>query len=309
MNVQRTLHWFFCFLFFVFCLSACHTNNEENDSGKETARPQVTIVQPVIQTLMDYLQLNASTKFQKSGVIRTNSTGYITYLKWKVGERISEGAVFCTITTKEQSALKQISERDTSLRRFQKPISVITQATGVITDINYLQGDFVNEGDVLADVVEPSSLVLIVNIPYEYHSDIGVGKSCEIVLPDGKQITGKIDDALPSVDSASQTQSYLIRLPALQLPQGMNIIVRIPRQYSKDALCLPKDAVQSDETMQHFWVMKLINDSMIVKVAVQPGIESDSLKEIKSSGLTVNDKIILKGAYGLQDSSVVSIIK
>ena len=43
--------------------------------------------------------------------------------------------------------------------------------------INVLKGDYVNEGDVIAIVLEPGSLVLNLNVPYEFHNLITKGKS------------------------------------------------------------------------------------------------------------------------------------
>ena len=54
--------------------------------------------------------------------------------------------------------------------------------------------------------------------------------------------------------------------------------------------------------------MKLVNDSLAVRVSVTVGSQNDSLKEI-ISGIGLNDKIIVQGAYRLADSSLVRIEK
>ena len=50
----------------------------------------------------------------------------------------------------------------------------------------------------------------------------------------------------------------------------------------------------------------MVNDSLAVRVSVIVGLQNDSLREI-ISGVGLADKIILKGAYGLSDSSKVKI--
>lgn len=267
----------------------------------------VTIVSPTTQTFTDFINLNGNTAFQKKLVVRANITGYIQSMRWKTGDIIKTGTLFCTIKTKEQDALKNIDQREPSLRQFQQPIKVMTGASGFLTAVNYTQGDFVNEGDVLATITEPSSLVLMVNVPYEYHQFVYSGRSCEVQLPDGEKIQSSISKGLPVIDSASQTEQFYIRLPAkLQLPEGMNLIVRIPIKQKAFAIGLPLEAVQTNETQDEFWVMKIINDSMAIKAPVKVGSQNDSLKEI-ISGILINDKIIVKGAYGLEDSSLVKI--
>jgi hypothetical protein len=67
-----------------------------------------------------------------------------------------------------------------------------------ITGVNILQGDYVAEGDILATVSEPSSLIVIVNVPYEYHQYARVSTRCELILPDGKILPAFISGTMPS---------------------------------------------------------------------------------------------------------------
>ena len=208
-------------------LPACKQKEAVVAEAPEPAKTRVTVVEPIKQSLTDYLQLNANTVFQKKVVIRANITGYIIEIPWKAGDRISAGSVFCSMKTKEQDALKNLSQREPSLKQFQESIKIKTNAAGFITAVNYLAGDFVNEGDVLATVSEPSSLVLAVNVPYEYHQYVYNGRSCQVKLPDGKTINASITLSIPVIDAVTQTQQYFIRLSGNQtLPENMNVIVR-----------------------------------------------------------------------------------
>jgi multidrug efflux pump subunit AcrA (membrane-fusion protein) len=186
---------------------------------------------------------------------------------------------------------------------------VISNATGVITAINVLQGDYVSEGDILATASEPTSLIVVVNVPYENHQFAKEGSACELVLPDGKVIKTVITGMMPSVESASQSQSYFIRLPDQSLPENLNVIVRIPYKRSDNALCVVTSSVQTDELQKDFWVMKVVNDSLALRVPVQTGLHNDSLTEIISKNISLSDKVISRGGYGLTDSTVVIIKK
>jgi len=55
--------------------------------------------------------------------------------------------------------------------------------------------------------------------------------------------------------------------------------------------------------------MKITEGNTAVKIPVAKGIENDSIAEIISSDLKINDLIISEGAYGLPDSTTVSIAK
>lgn len=289
--------------------ATCKQKEAASETAHDPVKTAVAIVQPVQQSLTDFLELNANTVFKRKVVIRTNITGYIIDMPWKVGDRINPGASFCFIKTKEQDALKSIDQRESSLKQFQQPIRIASSAAGFITSVNYIRGDFVNEGDILATITEPSSLVLTVNVPYEYHQYVYNGRTCEVKLPDGRKMNASISMSIPVIDSPSQTQQYFIHLPIhLQLPENMNVLVRIPMRQKLNALCLPLDAIQTNETQSEFWVMKLVNDSLAVRVPIIVGLQNDSLKEV-ITGVTIHDRIITQGGYGLGDSSLVGIMK
>jgi multidrug efflux pump subunit AcrA (membrane-fusion protein) len=240
-------------------------------------------------------------------VVRATITGYIVSMPWKVGDHIKSGSLFCSIITKEQDALKNVDNKDQSLQQFQAPIKVISAAAAIFTAVNYVEGNFVNEGDVLATITDPTSLVLVVNVPYEYHDLVYKGKTCEVTFPDGKKINADINEVVPFVDANSQTQSCLIRFPENQLlPENMNLLVKIPVKQKSHAISLPLEAIQTDETQKTFWVMKLINDSIAVKIPVTVGLQNDSLKEV-ITGIGENDRIVLTGGYGLTDSARIKI--
>lgn len=306
MNFKYYITLIYCAVIIMFT-SCSGKNATEEEVAPEPTKTSVTVTQPSTQGFTDYIQLNGNTQFQKKLVIRAVITGYITDMHWKTGDHITTGTLFCSIKTKEQDALKNIDSREPSLKQFQTPLNVFSNASGIFTAVNYSKGDFVNEGDILATVTDPSSLVLVVNVPYEYHQQVYSGKNCLVKFPDGKTFFAKIQEEVPFIDSASQTQSYLIRFPGNRLlPENMNLIVHIPLLQKQNAVALPLEAIQTNETQDEFWVMKLVNDSLAIRVPITPGLQNDSLREI-ISGVGINDKIIVKGAYGLTDSSLVKV--
>ncbi len=304
MKVEKYLGLFFCFSMLI--ISSC-SNKTADESVPDPVRTSVTITEPIAQGFTDFIQLNGNTQFQKKLTVRANITGYITSMKWKTGDHVSGGTLFCSIKTKEQAALQNVDSKEPSLKQFQTPINVFANASGILTAVNYSAGDFVNEGDILATITDPSSLVLVVNVPYEYHQFVYKGKSCSVKFPDGKIIQTSIQEEVPFVDLSSQTQSFLIRFPGNQLlPENMNLIVHIPVKQKQNAIALPLEAIQTNETQDAFWIMKLTNDSLAIKVPVTVGLQNDSLREI-ISGVGLTDRIVVKGAYGLTDSSLVKL--
>ena len=203
-------HFFLISCSIILFFLSCSNKKVTEEIATGPAKTNVTFIQPVTQGFTDYIQLNGNTQFQKKLVLRATITGYITSMPWKTGDHISNGTLFCGIATKEQDALKNVDSKEPDIKQFQKPLNVFANASGVFTAVNYSKGDFVNEGDILATITDPSSMVLVVNVPYEYHQLVYVGKNCSVKFPDGKTIQATIQEVVPIVDPASQTQSFLI---------------------------------------------------------------------------------------------------
>lgn len=276
----------------------------------EAEKPTIEVTTTTVknQPLTEYLTLNGTTKFQKTANIRSNATGYVMDMGFTIGNLIQRGQLFCHIKTKEQDALREIGLIDTSLKVFNKPLSLMSNASGILSTLNIHTGDYVAEGDILAVLTEPSSLVILVNVPYEYHQTIRVGTACEIKLPDGRTLNLNIGGMTPSVDAVSQAQVYFIRLPNRDLPENLNVMVRFPYKQSGSGKCIPTNALQMDELQKEFWVMRVV-DSMAIKTPVKIGLQTSEWVEIKSGNLKMGDEIVLQGGYGLGDSTAIAIKK
>lgn len=287
-------------------LSSCNKSDETAPTTTEV-KVMVTVTKPEHNTISEYMQFNGVTKFQKKDNIRATQTGYISGINFRPGNYIQTGSVFCEIVTKEQRALRNLSDTDSSLQKFQIPLPVESNASGIISVINVLSGDFVTEGDMIATVLEPGSLVLNLNVPYEFHNLISKGKSVEILLPDGKSIISSISNSMPTVDPVTLSQVFIINLADYSFPENLIVTVRIAVDQKTNILTLPVRAVQTDEEQKEFWVMKLENDSMAVRVPIFTGTQNDTLIQIISEKITSGDRIILDGAYELPDSAIVNI--
>jgi hypothetical protein len=61
--------------------------------------------------------------------------------------------------------------------------------------------------------------------------------------------------------------------------------------------------------MKHFWVMKLINDSIAVKVTVKTGLTEGSEIEIIDPVFTASDLFLASGNYGLGDTANIVVTR
>ena len=291
-------------LLLIVSFTACKKKTEVILEKKASINVNVASVQQ--NEIKEYLSFNGVTQYQKKENIRSNVTGYISWMKFKIGDNIYSGQTFASVRTKEQDALKEAVKIDSSLSKFVSPISIRSNATGIFTTLNITANDYVAEGDVLATIVQPKSLVIQVNVPYEYEKVIQIGSSCEIILQNGEVLNAKVTGILPTIDQAAQSQVFLIALPNANLPENLNVQVRTVHKEDAAAITIPKTALQTNELLTEYWVLKVVNDTLALKQKVEPLLKNDSLVQIKSESIHVNDLVITKGGYQMQDSTIVS---
>jgi multidrug efflux pump subunit AcrA (membrane-fusion protein) len=292
------------FLAAVSCNSGTTTTEEVLD-----VKTPVTIVPVAFESVTSSFDLPAVSTFMNKSIIRATTTGTIENVSISQGDFISAGRQLFTIRTREAMALGNMAGNDSSLA-FKGLINITSHNDGVISSLSYRKGDFVQEGDELAVVSDQSSLVFILEVPFELENYIENNRNCLIDLPGNVQVKGTIAGKLPEMDQQSQTVRYVVKtLTTQHLPGGLIASVKMVRSKNDRALILPKQAVLGDETQTEFWVMKLINDSTAIKVVVSKGFENNEKVEITQPGFLVSDRVIMTGNYGLSDTASISIIK
>lgn len=284
--------------------------SKENDTAQEEKNgAPVKVVNPALTNLTDNLTLNANTVFQRKEIVRATFQGFVVKVIKKIGDRINAGDEILQLQTKELSGSGSM-DINMGKELFKGLITIKAKTNGVLTEQNHNTGDFVSDGEQLAVISDPSSLMIELNVPYQFVSHLKLGSSCSINLPDGKSLDASIYRILPSIDQASQTQTFLIRLKhAGNLPENLNVTAKMPLRIFHNALTIPKTALMTDETQSTFWVMKLIDDSTAVKIDIVKGIENEQAVQLISGGIKVTDRIISEGAFGLPDTAKVVIGK
>jgi hypothetical protein len=189
-------------------------------------------------------------------------------------------------------------------------IPVRASIDGVVTIVDHPIGDYLQDGDLLCTIALPSSLVFILEAPFELDEFTKPGTFCEIILPDGQTIQCKISSQLLSMTGDSQTQQFIIQ-PSVNrnLPENLIVKVKIIKNTIPDAVILPKTCVLTDEVMENFWVMKLINDSIAIKIPVKTGLSQGKRIEIIDPVFKLSDLFLASGNYGLGDTANVIVLK
>ena len=304
--LQRTKNIIFFISLSIFIFFTSCSGDKKNDLSVASGTP-VKIANPTVTSLTDYMSFNANTIFLKKEIVRSTFQGFIQKTYKNIGDYVKTGDVIFQIITKEAYATDSLRIK-LSNETFSGTVFLKAKTNGILTELNYNTGDFVSDGEQLAVISNPSSLAVLLNVPYQHVSKIKINSSCILILPNGKKINGTISKSLPSVDPISQTQTFLVHFSdGKNFPANLNLEIKIPVNVVKNAIVLPKSAIQSNETLDHFWIMKLINDTTAINLPIKKGIESDTLIQIIEPKLEMTDRIIVDGAYGLPDSAKVVV--
>jgi len=295
-------------LMLLFACSPAKTGDDED--ADVTSQTPVVVTTVDESPMADYIDLNATTVFQQKNYVKANANGYIQLVNAKPGQFVNKGALLFTIKTKEaQSIGNSINILDTTFK-FSGVNRIKAAEHGFITQLNHQVGDYVQDGEQLAIISDESSFAFVLQLPYELRSLVKVGNEIPLTLPDGEKLNGRVSSLLPSVDTLSQTQGVVIKVNSSHpIPENLVAKARIVKTAKANTTSLPKSAVLANETQTDFWIMKLINDTLAVKVPITKGIETTDRIEIVSPKFSPNDRIITSGNYGLADTAKIKIVK
>ena len=300
-------------MLFACCLQSCRDNAagvaDEEDVAPEDVVTPVTIAYPTRGNMSETVELNAVSSFLLKTYVKANAVGYLQSANIHLGQYVSKGQTLFTIKTKEAEALgNTINSIDSSLH-FEGVVRVKAPGSGYITQLTYTSGNYVQDGEQLAEISDNSSFAFVLDLPYELKRYLSLNHKVQLHLPDSTVLTGYVQSALPTVDSIAQTQRYIIKINGgKSIPENLVAKVNLIKQSKPSAVTLPKAAILSNEEQTEFWVMQLINDSVAVKLPVQKGIEKKDAVEITSPPLNDSARIIITGNYGLADTAKVKVM-
>ncbi len=289
-------------------LNSCK-NKEEIETPIDVSIP-VTLTSIDASGISSYFDLNATATYIVKNNIKANATGYLNSVNVTSNDYVTTGKVLFTLKTREAKVLgNTINKIDPSLH-FGNAITVKATSNGYINAVNVQQGDYVQDGDVLATINDSNSFAILLSLPYEFKKYVTVGSQLEAILPDETHIKTTVYKFMPNVDATSQTQNVILKINGkYDIPENLIVKVRIPKKSDPNAIVLPKAAVLSNDTETEFWIMKMINSNTAVKIPIKKGIETEDKIEILSPPLSTKDLVLLTGNYGVADTIKVKVIK
>jgi membrane fusion protein (multidrug efflux system) len=195
------------------------------------------------------------------------------------------------------------AERTAALSILESPIS------GVVTKLNATLGASVDPAQPLVEVADPTSLDILLNATT---TDAGrTLPGAKVTLTAGSTATGEplgvgtVVDVAAMIDSAARGVAVRVQAAATRRPLkigetvfGAVAVVTHPR-----AVVIPNEALVPDG--EKFKVFVVDSAGIAHEREVQVGGKSAAGTEI-TEGLTVGERIVTQGAFGMSDSAKVA---
>ncbi|MFW5950711.1 MAG: efflux RND transporter periplasmic adaptor subunit [Gemmatimonadota bacterium] len=201
----------------------------------------------------------------------------------------------------QRNSAPQMTVQESQVERLQRIVDfqqdrlasmhVVAGSDGVLQELNFEPGQWVQPGATLAKVVQPGRLKAVLRIPEVQAKDVTVGQPASIDIRSGT-IPGRVVRIDPGAQGGSVTVD--VALDVGELPRGarpdLSVDGTIEVARLDDVLHMPRPHVgQADSSVGLF---KLVGGGEAVRVTVQLGQTSVNEVEIRT-GLEVGDEVIL----------------
>lgn len=307
-------------------LTGCSSNNNDSEADVRP-RASVEVAPAVLGTINNIINSTGSFQVLHDERVKSTINGKIEKVLVLEGDRVTKGQVLVTILSQESYAAiagaEQLLDQATTepdraraeraLRIAQSTASIarITAPfSGAVTHRFATEGELVNQGTDLVEIVDPATEYFLANIPLNQVVLLRAGQTATVAIP-GMNIPalpGTVQAINPATDPNSQSVQVRIglnKIPAL-VTSGTFGNVDIKVGEHKSAVLVPKPAVFHDDELNQYMVWRIQGDSLAIITRVTVGLADSSHYEI-TSGLKPGDIVATVGGYGLPDSTNVTV--
>ena len=189
-------------------------------------------------------------------------------------------------------------------------LKVKSSFKGIIVDLPYFTGGTrVQSNALVAKVMNYEKLYMDVNFPGKYMGRVKEGQRARVLnytMPEDT-LWGKITQTSPAIDPDTRTFKASIEIanPSWKFRPGMFIKAETVVAYKDSAIVVPKDIiVQSRGSKRVFVVERGAADER----RIETGLENPTAVEVVR-GLSVDERLIVKGYETLSDNTRVKVVR
>jgi membrane fusion protein (multidrug efflux system) len=184
--------------------------------------------------------------------------------------------------------------------------SIVAPTSGVLNDLLVEEGEYVDPGNPVAQIVDTDTVKVVVEIPERDVAFFSIGSKAEIFANTKEPLVGTITFISELADPRTRSTRTEITLNNEQrlLRSGQIVKVCLTRQILEDAILIPLLAVIPMEDSKAVYV---VNSSQAKRREVKLGIiKGDQVQII--SGLEPGDKLIVAGHRFVAPGQKVNIV-
>lgn len=203
---------------------------------------------------------------------------------------------------------RQIHSLESS-RRISADYPIVTPKGGTVLERKVTVGQVVQPADEAFTVADLSSVWITANVPEEEAGTLKRGLEVTARIPalPNEELSGTLTYVAPVVDPVTRTVEVRMQLPN---PRGLfkpdELATMVFTGHSKRQLTIPQTAVVREDNKDHVFVQTAPDTYTLREVEL--GEESGDRRVIQS-GLTSSERIVLDGAFHLNNQRMQDAIK
>lgn len=189
-------------------------------------------------------------------------------------------------------------------------MNITAPFSGVVVELPYYtKGTRVTSGQPMVSLMSYDKMYVDINLPEKSISEVKLGQEALITnyTISEDTLVGTVSELSPMISSETRTFSgkLLINNPDLTLRPGMFVKADIITAKKDSVIVIPKNIILSGNRGKYVFVVE--RNSAADDRQITTGIENKDYVEVLE-GLSVNDRLIIKGFETLRDNSKVKII-
>jgi RND family efflux transporter MFP subunit len=242
----------------------------------------------------------------------------VTYERYKnlYEQKALTGQELDQIETKRNVAELEVERAEAVVKRAQAAKAeaevyldfarIASPVTGVVTQKNIDAGSMASPGAPLLTIEDTSSYRIDINVDERLAGTVSAGMRADVYLNAvDRQLEGRVEEVVPSVDPMSRTFMVKIKLKGEGLKNGLYARVAIPVG-KKEVLLVPGRAVT--ERGQLTGVYTVDEQSVISYTLIRTGKSFGDKVEVLS-GLEPGDAVVVEGVGRAKDGGIAVDLK
>lgn len=189
-------------------------------------------------------------------------------------------------------------------------MNVVAPFSGIIVDIPYFtEGTQVSSGTAVVSLMAYDKMFMEINLPEKNITEIKTGQQALIINYTISEDTlqGVVAELSPVISTETRTFKGIIQInnPDLKLRPGMFVKADIITAQKDSAIVIPKNIIMTGNRGKYVFIVG--RNSTAENRWLTIGLQNQESVEV-IEGLSVNDRLIIKGYETLRDRSKVKVI-